>query len=137
MQTGRMVRFDEVRGYGFVAPDQGGEDVFVHANDIRADKHLFRPGLRVAFEVEDGERGLKASDVHIVEQPGAADAPQPTGARTDHDDEALCDVLSAARFRTELTEALLEAVPTLTGAQITQVRERVIELGRAHNWIEA
>jgi cold shock CspA family protein len=127
--TGRIVRFDDVRGYGFIAPDDGGEDVFVHANDLREEKYRYRAGLRVGFEVEDGDRGLKASDVHLLEpskkRPAASD-----------DEEILCDVLSYADFSLELTEALLDGVPTLTGAQIVQVRRRVMELVQTHNWVE-
>jgi cold shock protein len=125
--TGRIVRFDDVRGYGFIAPDDGGEDVFVHANDLRDEKYRYRAGLRVGFEVEDGDRGLKASDVHLLEQPKK---------RTSEDDEILCDVLSYADFSLELTEALLDGVPTLTGAQLVQVRRRVMELVQTHNWVE-
>jgi cold shock protein len=125
--TGRIVRFDDVRGYGFIAPDDGGEDVFVHANDLRDEKYRYRAGLRVGFEVEDGDRGLKASDVHLLEQPKK---------RTSEDDEILCDVLSYADFSLELTDALLDGVPTLTGAQLVQVRRRVMELVQTHNWVE-
>lgn len=124
--TGRIVRFDDVRGYGFITPDDGGEDVFVHANDLRDEKYRYRAGLRVGFEVEDGDRGLKASDVHLLEQ---------TKKRSD-DDEIMCDVLSFADFSQELTEALLDGVPTMSAAQIVQVRRRVMELVQTHNWIE-
>lgn len=128
--TGRIVRFDDVRGYGFITPDDGGEDVFVHANDLRDEKFRYRAGLRVGFEVEDGDRGLKASDVHLLEQP-----PRKRAERSD-DEEILCDVLSYADFSQELTEALLDGVPTITGAQIVQVRRRVMELVQTHNWVE-
>ncbi len=124
--TGRIVRFDDVRGYGFISPDDGGEDVFVHANDLRDEKYRYRAGLRVGFEVEDGDRGLKASDVHLLEQPKK---------RAD-DDEIMCDVLSYADFSQELTEALLDGVPSMTSAQILQVRRRVMELVQTHNWVE-
>ena len=129
--TGRIVRFDDVRGYGFITPDDGGEDVFVHANDLRVEKHRYRAGLRVGFEVEDGDRGLKASDVHLLEQ----QVPKKQRERAD-DEEILCDVLSYADFSLELTEALLDTAPTLTAAQIIQVRRRVMELVQSHNWVE-
>ncbi|WP_307821879.1 cold-shock protein [Streptomyces coffeae] len=147
MATGTVVRFDDVRGYGFITPDSGGEDVFVHANDLRDEKHLFRSGLRVEYTAEVGERGLKASDVQMLEQqparavvvrrptPVAAGAERAVAA--DSDEDLMCDVLSQAEFRNELTEALLEAAPSLTAAQLVQVRKRVLELVQAHNWIDA
>ncbi|WP_345034392.1 cold shock domain-containing protein [Kutzneria kofuensis] len=42
MATGRVLRFDDVRGFGFIAPDSGSEDVFVHANDLSEDKSVFK-----------------------------------------------------------------------------------------------
>lgn len=140
-QTGKLLRFHDVRGYGFIAPDDGGEDVFVHANDFHDDKYLFRPGTEVSFDVEDGERGLKASDVRLMDRAAAVAAFQstPTAGKSqarDYDD-GVCDLLSASEFRTELTEALLAAAPTLTAAQITQVRGRVLELAQNHKWIES
>ncbi|MBH5338597.1 cold shock domain-containing protein [Streptomyces pactum] len=142
MTTGKVVRFDEIRGYGFIAPDNGTEDVFMHVNDLLDDKYLFRPGLRVSFAVEEGERGPKASDVRIIEQLSPVPAVRPSSAlstvvkATGDADDSECDLLSVAEFRHELTEALLKAVPTLTAAQLLQVRGCVDELARAHRWID-
>lgn len=140
--TGKVLRFDETRGYGFIAPDEGGEDVFVHANDLRDNKHLFRPGIKVAFEVEDGDRGLKAADVRLADQDAAlatAGSVPPTGLSrpANRDEDDLCDVLSHQEFRHEVTEILLRGAPTLTAAQIVQVRQRLVELAQAHNWVES
>jgi len=142
--TGKILRFDEIRGYGFIAPDDGGEDVFMHANDLRDNKHLFRPGIKVEFEVEDGERGLKAAEVRLAERretnsPIRQGLPSGVGrsAPRDEDDDGLCDVLSAVEFVHEVTEVLLDGVPSLTAAQITQVRRRLVELAQAHNWVES
>jgi cold shock protein len=140
--TGKVIRFDELRGYGFIAPDNGSEDVFVHANDLLDGKSLFRPGQHVVFEVEDGERGLKASGVRI--DPNIATAPvrhavttatRPVGGTAEAED-GMCDLLSGAEFQHELTEVLLAVVPTLTGAQILETRKRVTELAASHNWVE-
>ncbi|TQJ02201.1 putative cold-shock DNA-binding protein [Amycolatopsis cihanbeyliensis] len=133
--TGKILRFDEVRGYGFIAPHEGGEDVFMHANDLRDEKYLFQPGTTVEFQIEDSGRGLKASEVTIVDRAPSAAVRRETASR--EDDDGLCDVLSTSEFRQELTETLLESVPSLTAAQIIQLRQRLIELARAHNWLES
>ncbi|HET6503169.1 MAG TPA: cold shock domain-containing protein [Amycolatopsis sp.] len=122
--TGKVVRFDEIRGYGFVAPEGGGEDVFVHVNDLDVDKRLIAPGAVVEFVIEDGERGPKASNVRIVRN-------APAVAR---DVEYLEFSLE---FREELTEALLIGVPTLSGDQIVRVRKTVLDLVTARGWLEA
>ncbi|OXM66582.1 MULTISPECIES: cold-shock protein [Amycolatopsis] len=120
MVRGKVVRFDEMRGYGFVTPEGGGEDVFMHVNDLDVDKRLITPGVVVEFTVEDGERGLKASDVRLVRQ--AAD--------DDRD-----DAFPARDFREELTESLLTGVPTLTAEEVLRVRRVVLELVRDHGWL--
>ncbi|RSM90559.1 cold shock domain-containing protein [Kibdelosporangium aridum] len=130
MISGKVLRFDDVRGYGFIAPDDGGEDVFMHANDLRDEKFLFTPGTAVEFEVVEGDRGLKASSVKILERGQAR-------ATSTQDDEVMCDVLSPRELMQELTEALLESAPTLTAAQIVQVRQRIAKLAHAHGWLES
>ncbi|MTD53511.1 cold shock domain-containing protein [Amycolatopsis sp. RM579] len=121
--TGKVVRFDEMRGYGFVAPDDGGEDVFVHVNDLDVDKRLIAPGTVVEFTLEDGERGPKASNVRVVRN-----------ARSGNDDDYLPAGLD---FREELTEALLTGVPTLTAEQLLRVRRTVLDLANQHGWLDA
>jgi cold shock protein len=137
--TGRVLRFDPIRGYGFIAPDSGGEDVFLHVNDLLDEKHLVRPGSVVRFHVEEGDRGLKASDVRIVESAPPAVGTRPAASGQDASDEAggFCDVLTGAEFRHMVTEALLDADPSLTGGQILNVRQRLEKLAVHHGWVES
>lgn len=135
MVTGKVLRFDQVRGYGFIAPDTGSADVFLHANDIWDDKTAVRPGTIVEFQLEEGDRGPKASEVRIVEQ-----AP-PTVRRGEspHDDDmgdVLCEVLSSTEFEREITELLINKVPTLTGAQIAAIRRELSIVASNYKWIE-
>ena len=141
---GKVLRFDEIRGYGFIAPEDGGDDVFMHANDFRDDETLFRPGAVVEFDLEDGDRGPKASNIRVVDRNASAPASnaasvdvsrraQPSGDQ----DDGLCDVLTSREFRYEITDVLIEAAPTLTAAQIGAVRERLSGFAKSHGWIES
>ena len=140
LAAGTVVRFDETRGYGFIAPDDGGEDVFMHANSLVDDKHEFVPGAPVQFEVADGERGLKALSVRLRRRENTDPAPQaspPVRAASQADDEdGLCDVLTRSAFTQQLTETLLTTVPTLTAAQIVQLRSSLVAFAGRHGWVE-
>lgn len=61
MTQGTVKWFSEEKGYGFISPDEGTEDVFVHHSSV--DGPDLREGERVTFEVEEGDRGLKATNV--------------------------------------------------------------------------
>lgn len=126
MSVGTIVRYDDVRGYGFITPSGGGDDVFVHANDFGEKKHLVRVGSRVAFEVAEGDRGPKVASVTMLDPPGV-EVP----------DFAICDVLSEVDFRAELSDLLIREVPTLTGGQIGQIRGCLIRTMRRHGWIDS
>jgi cold shock CspA family protein len=138
---GTIIRYDEVRGYGFIAPAGGGEDVFVHANDFGDGRHLVHPGLAVEFEAEQGDRGLKAAAVRILDkqpEPAAGKAERFARERSGTgEDDGMCDVLASRVFLAKVTETLIEHVPTLTGAQIAQIRARMEDLARTHGWVES
>jgi CspA family cold shock protein len=136
--TGKVVRFDEFRGYGFVAPDTGGEDVFIHVNDLDFDKHLIGPGALVEFDVDDGDRGPKASRVRILSRPTSqSTAPKIANTLSRRaTDDSLCDLLTAKEFRDEVTETLLNASPTVTADQILRIREGLVRIADSHGWIE-
>ncbi|QNE74397.1 cold-shock protein [Streptomyces finlayi] len=129
MVAGRVVRFDSVRGYGFIAPDTGGDDVFLHVNDMQMSEEYVRPGVKVEFEIENGERGPKASAVRLAEGTEGR-PPQPPY------DDSLCDVLTADEFEREVTEVLLASAPSLTGEQILQARTGLAQFAKSHSWTE-
>lgn len=125
MATGRVLRFDDVRGFGFIAPDSGSEDVFVHANDLSEDKSVFKPGTTVEFQIEEGDRGLKAVDVRRAGRGGSRGGSGATGGSG-----SSSGFGPAGGFAAELTEALLVEVPELTGSQILRIRETVADVAR-------
>lgn len=142
VSTGHVVRFDDARGFGFIAPDGGGqEDVFVHANGVLDGKESLQVGTRVSFQTVGGTRGLKAYDVRVL----GPDTPTSGGEEsTAHAVQApirmaelneSCDVLTRAELTTETTEALLNEVGSLTAAQVLQVREVVLRLAARHDWL--
>lgn len=62
--SGTVKWFNGAKGYGFIAPDDGGEDVFVHFSAIQADGYRnLDEGDRVEFTIEDGKKGLQATNV--------------------------------------------------------------------------
>ncbi|WFB10788.1 cold shock domain-containing protein [Streptomyces sp. LX-29] len=146
--TGKVLNFDEFRGYGFISSTSASEDVFMHVNDLLDDKSLLRPGVLVEFEIDTGDRGLKASSVRILDRSAATGgaahatrraAPAVEGAgrqQVGPEDEPLCDVLSEKELLGEVTEAFLKAAPELTAAQILLIRQRVLDIARSHNWVE-
>jgi len=64
MQTGKVKFFNAGKGFGFITPDDGGKDVFVHANDIGGAQ--LQEGTKVEFEVTQGKKGPQASNVRVI-----------------------------------------------------------------------
>ena len=67
--TGEVKFFNLVKGYGFIRPDDGGADVFVHISAVnRAGVAALASGMRVSFVLEEapGGRGKQAGDLHIL-----------------------------------------------------------------------
>lgn len=64
MATGIVKWFNNAKGYGFIAPQEGGDDVFVHFSAIKSDGYrTLNEGQNVSYEVEQGPKGLQATDV--------------------------------------------------------------------------
>ncbi len=69
MATGTVRWFDATKGYGFVAPDDGGKDVFVHVSTVeRAGLSGLRDDQKVQYELRDGRDGrASASDLVVLD----------------------------------------------------------------------
>ena len=67
MHNGTVKWFNETKGYGFIAPADGSEDLFVHFSAIKGDGfRMLSEGQRVMFEIERGPKGLQAAEVTAV-----------------------------------------------------------------------
>ena len=64
MATGTVKWFNDAKGYGFITPDDGGEDLFAHfsANKMDGFKTL-KQGQRVTFDLKEGEKGKQADNI--------------------------------------------------------------------------
>ncbi len=134
--TGTVIRFDDIRGYGFISPDVGGEDVFLHANDLEINKARVRPGLKVSFEVEEGARGKFAKAVRLPTSAPEAQPASRNDASTPSDGDYF-DVLSVDDFKRIVTEMLLHISHPITGDQILEVRTGLETLAHKYGWIES
>jgi CspA family cold shock protein len=67
MAQGTVKWFNAEKGFGFIAPADGGADVFVHFSAIEAQGYRsLEENQQVEFEVTQGQKGLQASDVRVI-----------------------------------------------------------------------
>ena len=62
MEYGTVKFFNNAKGFGFITPDDGGKDVFVHKNDL-IDR--IKEGDKVSFDIQEGQKGLNAVNVQL------------------------------------------------------------------------
>ncbi|APE31702.1 cold-shock protein [Halomonas aestuarii] len=67
MATGTVKWFNDAKGFGFITPTDGGDDLFAHFSEIKADgfKSL-QDGQQVSFDVVQGKKGLQASNIEAI-----------------------------------------------------------------------
>ncbi len=63
MNQGTVKFFNKAKGFGFITPDGGGKDVFVHMSALRDE---IREGDKVTYDVEQGQKGPAAVNVKVV-----------------------------------------------------------------------
>jgi CspA family cold shock protein len=65
--TGSVKWFNETKGFGFISPDNGGDDLFVHFQSIVSTGFkTLNEGQKVTYVVEQGKKGLQASQVTVI-----------------------------------------------------------------------
>jgi len=66
-QTGTVKWFNEAKGFGFIAQDSGGADLFAHFRDIQGTGFkTLQENQRVEFEVKQGQKGLQAANIRVI-----------------------------------------------------------------------
>ena len=64
MATGTVKWFSDAKGFGFIAPDEGGKDLFIHhSNIVGSGYKSLAEGAKVVFEQREGSKGVEAYDV--------------------------------------------------------------------------
>ena len=67
MATGTVKWFNADKGYGFITPDEGGKDLFVHFSAIQGSGYReLHEGQHVEFEPQQGQKGMQAANVTLI-----------------------------------------------------------------------
>lgn len=63
MNKGVVKFFNETKGFGFITPENGGDDIFVHMSGLKSN---VRENDKVSYDVERGQKGLNAVNVTVI-----------------------------------------------------------------------
>ena len=67
MATGKVKWFNDAKGFGFITPEGGGDDIFVHYSQIQAEGYRnLKEGQRVNFDLVDAGKGPSANNVTVI-----------------------------------------------------------------------
>ena len=67
METGTVDRFNKIKGYGFITPDEGDTEIFVHFSEVEiAGYKELKSGQRISYVLEMGDKGPFATKVKLL-----------------------------------------------------------------------
>jgi len=67
-QTGTVLRFNKIKGYGFITADANNKEVFIHFSEVQAAGYKeLKVGERVSYTLNQGERGEFATQVQVID----------------------------------------------------------------------
>jgi CspA family cold shock protein len=117
MAIGKVKWFNNAKGYGFILPDDGGDDLFAHYSSVQMDGYkTLKAGQEVQFEIIEGPKGLQATDIQEAE--GAED----TAERAD-------DTAERAEDGAEVAEDAAEVVADASEISAESVAAEVLDEG--------
>lgn len=74
MAIGTVKWFNNAKGYGFILPDEGGDDLFAHYSSVQMNGYkTLKAGQPVEFEIIEGPKGLQATNIQAVGDPEMED----------------------------------------------------------------
>ena len=78
MPTGTVKWFNNAKGYGFILPDDGGEDLFAHYSSIEMEGYkTLKAGQMVTFDIIEGAKGLHATNIQLPSTLASDNNPSP------------------------------------------------------------
>jgi CspA family cold shock protein len=90
MSTGQVKWFNNAKGFGFILPDEGGDDLFAHYSAIGMEGYkTLKAGQLVTFDTIEGPKGLHAANIHA-----AADAPAADGEQSTSEQESIPEAVT-------------------------------------------
>ena len=66
MATGTVKWFDATKGFGFIVPDDGGKDLFIHRSNVNTPDRILNENERVSFTVGQGRKGPEATEARPI-----------------------------------------------------------------------
>jgi len=65
-QKGTIKFFNSQKGFGFITPDDGSEELFVHTSNVQGNAQSLREGVKVEFVKRPGRKGPEATEVNVL-----------------------------------------------------------------------